>query len=31
MFRDINEERTAKRALQNLKQKGVATAYATEF
>jgi hypothetical protein len=31
MFKDINKERTAKKALQNLKQQGVATAYATEF
>jgi hypothetical protein len=31
MFRDINKKKTAKRALQNLKQQDVATAYATEF
>jgi hypothetical protein len=31
MFRDINKEQTAKRAIQNLKQKGVAITYATKF
>jgi hypothetical protein len=31
MFRDINKEQTAKRIMQNLKQKGAATAYATKF
>jgi hypothetical protein len=27
MFKDINKERTAKRSLQQLRQKGVATSY----
>jgi hypothetical protein len=31
MFRDINKERTAKKALQNLKQQGTATVYTIEF
>jgi hypothetical protein len=31
MFKDINKEQTIKRAMQNLKQKGVATAYAAKF
>jgi hypothetical protein len=31
MFSNINKERTAERAMQYLRQKGVATAYATEF
>jgi hypothetical protein len=31
MFKDINKERTTKKAIQNLKQKGVATAYAAKF
>jgi hypothetical protein len=31
MFKNINKERTTKKAMQNLKQKGVATTYATKF
>jgi hypothetical protein len=31
MFKDINKERTAKKALQNLKQQGIAIAYTIEF
>jgi hypothetical protein len=31
MFSNINKERTAKRAMQYLKQKGVAITYATKF
>jgi hypothetical protein len=31
MFRDINKERTAKRVMQNLKQKEAATVYAAKF
>jgi biotin operon repressor len=31
MFRDINKEQTIEKAMQNLKQKGVAIAYATKF
>jgi hypothetical protein len=31
MFKDINKERTAERAMQNLKQKGAATAYIAKF
>jgi hypothetical protein len=31
MFKDINKERTAERAMQNLKYKGVATVYTTKF
>jgi hypothetical protein len=31
MFKDINKKRTIKRAMQNLKQKGVATMYTTKF
>jgi hypothetical protein len=31
MFKDINKKQTTERAMQNLRQKGVATAYATEF
>jgi hypothetical protein len=31
MFKDINKERTTERAMQNLRQKEVATAYATKF
>jgi hypothetical protein len=31
MFKDIDKERTAKKAIQNLKQKGAATAYAAKF
>jgi biotin operon repressor len=31
MFRNINKKRTIKKAIQNLKQKGVAIAYTTKF
>jgi hypothetical protein len=31
MFKDIDEERTAERSLQVLRQKGAATAYTAEF
>jgi hypothetical protein len=31
MFGDIDKERIAERALQNLQQKGAATSYAAEF
>ena len=31
MFRDIDKEHIAKRALDRLRQKGAATAYATKF
>jgi hypothetical protein len=31
MFKDINKKQTTERVIQNLKQKGVAIAYATKF
>jgi hypothetical protein len=31
MFKDINKKQTAERAMQNLKQKGVAITYAAKF
>jgi hypothetical protein len=31
MFKNINKERTVKKALQNLRQQGTITAYVTEF
>jgi hypothetical protein len=31
MFKNINKERTVKRAIQNLKQKGAVIMYATKF
>jgi hypothetical protein len=31
MFKNINKEKTAKRAMQNLKQREVAITYATKF
>jgi histidinol dehydrogenase len=31
MFRDINKEQTVERAMQNLRQRGAATAYAAKF
>jgi hypothetical protein len=31
MFKDINKKQTTERAMQNLRQKGAAIAYATKF
>jgi hypothetical protein len=31
MFKDINKKQTTKKAMQNLKQKGIATTYVAEF
>jgi hypothetical protein len=31
MFKDINKKQTTERVMQNLKQKGTATVYATKF